>query len=79
MHRRAKALRVTGDAFKDSYDENPPLSTMQNHGNLQRPVDVWQHPDVLPLEKPNTAVHHPLIHLVATGPHDRSSPRNRAI
>lgn len=24
MHRRAKALKVKGGAFKDSYDEDPP-------------------------------------------------------
>lgn len=41
MHRRAKALRVKGyDAFKDSYDENTPLSTMQTRGVPQRLVDI---------------------------------------
>lgn len=29
MHKRAKALRVTVDAFKNSFDEEAPLSTMQ--------------------------------------------------
>lgn len=41
MHRRAKALRVKGDdAFRNSYDEDTPLTTMQTRGIPQRPLDT---------------------------------------